>query len=109
MKKNMKYILIITSLALTSCNWSFKLLTSFTKMLKASSIVIPNLQTIFDIILSNIPASTNIIINSFIPLFVFENWMPLVICLGGCVFAILLCLLMSGVRALLEMNDVNPI
>ena len=41
---------------------------------------------------------------SFIPLFVFENWMPLVICLGGCVFAILLCLLMSGVRVLLVMN-----
>lgn len=45
---------------------------------------------------------------SFIPLFIFENWMPFVICLGGCVFAILLCLLMSGVRALLEMNDLNP-
>ena len=44
---------------------------------------------------------------SFIPLFVSENWMPLVICLGGCVFAILLCLLMSGVKALLEMNDLN--
>lgn len=36
------------------------------------------------------------------------NWFPLVICLGGVVATILLCLLMSGIKALLDFYDKNP-
>ena len=36
------------------------------------------------------------------------NWFPLIICLIGVVATVLLCLLMSGIKALLDMNDLNP-
>ena len=36
------------------------------------------------------------------------NWFPLIICLIGVVATVLLCLLMSGIKALLDMNGLNP-
>ena len=36
------------------------------------------------------------------------NWFPLIICLIGVVATVLLCLLMSGIKALLDMNVLNP-
>ena len=36
------------------------------------------------------------------------NWFPLIICLIGVVATVLLCLLMSGIKALLDMNNLNP-
>lgn len=37
-----------------------------------------------------------------------RNWFPMVICLIGCVVAILLCLLMSGVKAVLDFFGITP-
>lgn len=47
---------------------------------------------------------------SFISPFVSSstNWFPLIICFIGVVATVLLCLLMSGIKALLDMNDLNP-
>ena len=47
---------------------------------------------------------------SFISPFVSDsaNWFPLIICLIGVVATVLLCLLMSGIKALLDMNNLNP-
>ena len=36
------------------------------------------------------------------------NWFPLIICLIGVVATVLLCLLMSGIKVLLDMNNLNP-